>query len=203
MALESACLSSSDAFYPSSLDGDSEANMKLVIQTCSCIKKNSILEPSGVINDSYSRPLLFFFKDHAKFPTHLASHRALILGKIWGQAPSKIMLLHDALSTLQILSDRHEAFSLAVVVEFYQSWIRPICHAMMFGFLDGDDTYKSMLPLIDDVSWRCTFLTLSKRVLSLIIKCTKHQCRSTDPPSSLPKESEFSIKKMWPPLQEE
>ena len=34
MALESACLSSSEAFYPSTIEGDSEQNKKTILQSC-------------------------------------------------------------------------------------------------------------------------------------------------------------------------
>lgn len=205
MALESACLSSSVAFYPSSSDGDEAENKKVIQQSCSYTKKNSLLNPSGLTNDSTSRPLLFYLKDHAKCTTHLAAHRALILGKLWGQAPSNTNLLLDAISTLQIVFDRFEHFSLATIVEFYQSYIRPICHAMMFGFVDGHDAFQDVIsPLLDDDAWGRAFMLGAKKVLSLVIRCTKKQAVSESRPNpSLHKTSSFSIAEMWPPLQEE
>lgn len=204
LALESACLSSSVAFYPSSTDGDTVANKKVVKQSCSYTKKNSIVNPSGLTNDSNSRPLLFYFRDHAKCTTHLAAHRALILSKLWGKTPSNIMLLNDAISTLHIVFDRFEPFSLAAVVDVYQSWIRSTCHAMLFGFSDGDDSLEVLSPLLDDVTWRNDFLSAAKRALSLILRCVrKSELGKYQPSPSFASESAFNIAEMWPPLQNE
>jgi hypothetical protein len=203
MALEGACLSNSQSFYPSSSDGDVEANKKVILQSCSYTKKNSILNPSGLTNDINSRPLLFYLRDHAKYTTHLAAHRALILGKLWGDAPSNINLLHDAVSTLLVVADKFEQFSLATVVEVYQSFIRSTCRVMMFGSFDGHESLKDR-PLIDDDAWRHEFLSAAKKILSLIIKCTKKNiARNSQTQPSLPPKSTFHISQIWPPLQEE
>lgn len=204
MALEGACLTSSVAFYPSSSDADLEANKKIILQSCSYTKKKSIEHPSGLTNDSVSRPLLFYLRDHATCTTHLAAHRALILGKLWIQTPSKIGLLRDAVSTLHVVYDRFEPFSLATVVEFYQAYIRSTCHAMMFGFIDGHDDFKEMLsPLTNDLLWRNAFFSFAKKVLSLIIRCTKNHPNTQQSNESTSKESPFNISEMWPPLQNE
>eukprot|EP00956_Cyclotella_meneghiniana_P015507 scaffold23809_cov62-Cyclotella_meneghiniana.AAC.13 len=205
MALEGACLTSSVAFYPSSSDADSQANKKIILQSCSYTKKNSIINPSGLTNDSVSRPLLFYFRDHATRTTHLAAHRALILGKLWGQAPSKIDLLRDAVSTLHVVYDKFEPFSLATAVEFYQACIRSTCHAMMFGFLDGNDDFKEIMsPLVDDdMAWRYEFLSIAKKVLSLIIRCTKKHLGTQQSYEPTSNDSPFNIAEMWPPLQNE
>jgi hypothetical protein len=204
MALESACLSNSQAFYPSSSDGDDEANKKVILQSCS-YKKNSMLNPSGLTNDINSRPLLFYLRDHGKCATHLAAHRALILGKLWGRTPSNSKLLYDAVSTLLVVTDKFEQFSMATVVDFYQSYIRPTCHAMMFGFLDGHESFNDdFSPLMDDDAWRHEFLSAAKKILSLIIKCAKKNVTGiSQSHTSLPKENAFHIAQMWPPLQEE
>lgn len=90
------------------------------------------------------------------------------------------------------------------IIEFYQSWIRPTCHAIMFGFIDGHDGFKDLMsPLIDDDTWRAEFLTCAKKVLSLIIKCTKKDAGEARQRPSFSKTSNFNITEMWPPLQEE
>ena len=205
MALESACLSSSIAFYPSSSDGDTKANRQVILQSCSYTKKFSVFNPSGLTNDSHSRPLLFYLRDHATCTTHLAAHRALILGSLWGKSPNNLVILRNAGLTLQVVVDRFKDFSLAVVVEFYQSWIRPICQALMFGFHDVHDVSREIMsPLIDDAVWRREFSSAAKRVLSLVMKCMKkHELDKPPTPASFPKEDTFNIAEMWPPLQNE
>lgn len=214
------------AFYPSSSVGDDIDNKKVILQSCSYNNKISITNPTGLTNDTNSRPLIFYMRDHAKCPTHLAAHRALILGRLWEQTPSNLKLLNNAVATLHLLLDTFYEFSLPIMIEFYQSWIRTVCQSMICGPLEvhgGLD--ETMLSLIDDVTWRYDFLTSAKKVLSLIVKCAKKResprnspaktvCKKTSNQevSVNPNRNQltlvtdgkkFDIADMWPPLQDE
>ena len=76
MAMETAYLSSSEAFYPSTVDGDSIAHKKAMLQSCSNSARGSLRNPSGLTSDSLSPPLLFYLKDHGRCTNRLAAHRA-------------------------------------------------------------------------------------------------------------------------------
>ena len=75
---------------------------------------------------------------------------------------------------------------------------------MMFGFIDGHDDSKEILsPLVNDMVWRSAFFSFAKKVLSLIIRCTKNHLKTQQSYESTSKESPFNISEMWPPLQNE
>ena len=170
MALESACLSSSVAFYPSTVDGDTLSNKNSVLQSCSYRPSSALRNPSGLIDDSHSRPLLFYLKDHANCTSHLAAHRALILGGLWGQTPDDIRLLQQSISSLEVVMAIFKEFSLATLVDVYQSRIRPVCRALIFGFDDVHELSKEVVsPLLDDPVWLRQFSASAKKVLSMTV----------------------------------
>mmetsp|Transcript_22582 Transcript_22582/g.48884 ORF Transcript_22582/g.48884 Transcript_22582/m.48884 type:complete len:1696 (-) Transcript_22582:1217-6304(-) len=198
MALESACLSSSAAFYPSTADGDRSRHKKTMFQSCSSPRQLATLHnPTGLTNDTHARSLLFYLKEHARFTTHLAANRALILASMWGQAPQNLDLLKHAISALQIVVDRVEGFSLATIVEIYQSRIRPVCRAMLFGFGEHELSEETFSPLIEDQDWSREFITASKRILVMIIAL--HDNRVFPPVNT---NNNLDSRKMWPPLRE-
>lgn len=196
MALENACMSSSEAFYPSTVDGDSPQHQKIMFQSCINPHQGATLHnPTGLTNDAHARSLLFYLKDHARFTTHLAANRALILANMWGQAPHNLDLLKNVVASLQIVVNRVEGFSLATIVEIYQSRVRPVCRAMLFGFGEHELSEEIVSPLIEDHDWLREFVAAVKQILSMIIECmpnTPTVNASNNPDSS----------KMWPPLRE-
>ncbi len=195
MALESACLSSSEAFYPSTIEGDSEQNKKTILQSCrNPIQGRSPTNPTGLTNDTRSRPLIFFLKDHAHFTTHLAANRGLILARLWGQSPQNLPLLSNAISALQTVVRRVERFSLAVLIEVYQSVIRPVCRAMLFGFDDHELSENTFSPLMEDQAWLEEFISAVKQILSMMIECSsKGPAKAINIPES---------SGMWPQIRE-
>ena len=204
MALESACLSSSEAFYPSTTQGDTVPHKRSILESCNCHRPSSSLRnPTGLTNDDHSRPLLFYLKDHAKFTAHLAAHRALILGKMWGQTPNDLVLLKHSISALKIVLDQSKEFSLATLVEMYQSRIRPVCRAMIFGFEDVHELSQDIvLPLINDQDWLQEFSLAAKQILSMIAECKSKSPPESNSPS-LSKSSVTTEQVMWPPLRDD
>ena len=197
MALEIACLSSSEAFYPSTSDGDTTQHKETMFESCRCPRQLTLNNPTGLgTNDTHSRTLLFYLKDHARFTAHLAANRALILAKMWGKVPKNLHILDRCRHALQITLDRIEDFSLAVLVEIYQSQIRPVCRAMLFGFDEHELSEDIVRPLIEDPTWTRVFITLTKQILSMIIECSEK--------ASTSKRCDYgsSSDGMWPPLRE-
>ncbi|KAL9179819.1 hypothetical protein ACHAXT_007789 [Thalassiosira profunda] len=180
VALESACLSSSEAFYPSTEAGDDEQKQQAIFQSC----------------NQRGLSLLFYLNAYARFPAHLAANRALILTTMWGQMPERMNLLEQSITALQIVVERAEEFSLATLVEIYQSRFRPVCRAILFGFGDHELSEEVFLPLIDNPQWTNVFVSLSKQMLSMIMECMA-KSHSEESPINDATSSE-----MWPPLRE-
>ncbi|KAL7551043.1 hypothetical protein ACHAWF_014247, partial [Thalassiosira exigua] len=193
LALESACLSSSEYFYPSAAEADHAQNTETIFR--SCRHRGSSLQPTGLTDEANSRPLLFYLKDHAPFSSHLAANRALTLASMWGKAPEHLHLLKHALSALQNVVDRVQIFSLATVVEIYQAQIRPVCRAMLFGFGGHELSEEVVSPLIQDGTWSQGFIACAKRILTMIIECD-NKVPPANPIDSL------ASGDLWPPLRE-
>jgi hypothetical protein len=196
MALESACLSSSESFYPSTSESDSEQHKRKILESCRIpIQGRNPTNPTGLTNDTRSPPLIFYLKDHAQFTTHLAANRALILARLFLQSPQNISLLGNAMSALQTVVRRFERFSMAALIEVYQSVVRPVCRAMLFGFDEHEVSEIIFLPLMEDQVWLKEFISCAKQIFSMMIECM----------SKVPVTMAIGILEpngMWPPIRE-
>lgn len=188
LALESACLSNPESFYPSTVDGDREQNRRVIIQSCSSPLHGRRLD------DSRTQPLLFYLKDHAHYTTRLAANRALILASMWWQSPANMALLNNTISMLQTVVERAERFSFATLVEIYQTHLRPVCRALLFGFGEHDLRVDIFSRLIEDKTWLGLLISAAKQILSMIVECMPKipvQLANTEDSSE-----------MWPPIRE-
>ena len=213
LALESACLSSSETFYPSTSEGDSDKNKNTIFQSCSQ-KSRSPTNPMGLTSDTTNcRSLLFYLKDYAHFTTQLAANRALILAQLWSKSPQDLPLLRNTISTLYTVVERFDGrFSLATCIEIYQSILRPVCRAMILGFIDQELDETIYSPLIDnDEFWLNEFISTVKQTLSMIIDCMvrlPHTISSTTKASTTNNISESDENNscpemlVWPPIVE-
>ena len=195
IALEGACLSSSESFYPSTSEGDSGEHKRKILETCTSIQERNPTNPMGLANDTRSPPLIFYLKDHAQFTTHLAANRALILARLFLQSPQNLSLLGNAISALQIVVRRFERFSMATLIEVYQSVVRPVCRAMLFGFDEHELSEIIFLPLVDDQLWLGEFISSAKQIFSMMIECM----------SKVPNAMTIGVPDpngMWPPIRE-
>ncbi len=199
MAMESAYLSSSEAFYPSTADGDTIAHKKAILQSCSNSARGSLRNPSGLTSDSLSSPLLFYLKDHGRCSNRLAAHRALILVGLWAQTPDNLLLLQRCVESLHILHESAVPFGLAILLEIWQSRIRPVFQSLMFGFGIADELSQEVFSsLIEDREWLSELTIHARTVLGMILECT-----SGHPIQDTTDEDAFSEKSdMWPPLRE-
>eukprot|EP00985_Skeletonema_marinoi_P014265 scaffold7206_cov143-Skeletonema_marinoi.AAC.7 len=199
MAMETAYMSSSEAFYPSTADGDATAHKKAMLQSCSNSQRGSLRSPSGLTSDSLSPPLLFYLKDHGRCTTRLAAHRALILVGLWGQTPGNMLLLRRCVESLQIAQENTNQFGLATLLEIWQSRIRPVFQSLMFGLGIADElSHEVFSSLIEDRVWLSEFTFHARTVLGMILECTsKNLTQDISDEDLVSDKSE-----MWPPLRE-
>lgn len=189
LALESACLSNPESFYPTTVDSDGDYNRKAIVQSCSSPLHGRSLD------DSRTQPLLFYLKDHARFTTCLAANRALLLASMWRQSPANMSLLNTTISTLHTIVKSVEGYTLATLIEIYQMQLRPICRALLFGFGEHELSDEIFSHLIEDNTWLGEFISAVKQILSMMVDCIPKL--STIQSSITPNSSE-----MWPPIRE-
>ncbi len=189
LALESACLSNPEAFYPTTVDSDRESNRRTIIQSC-----NSPLHGRR-LDDSRTQPLLFYLKDHAHFTTRLAANRALLLASMWGQSPANMTLLSNSISTLQTVVGHVEGFSLATLIDIYQMHLRPVCRALLFGSGEQELSNDVLSRLFEDKTWLGELISAVKHILSMMVECMPKM--SAVQSANFPNSSE-----MWPPTRE-
>ena len=91
--------------------------------------------------------------------------------------------------------DRVEAFSLAALVEVYQSRVRPVCRAMLFGFGEHELSEDVVSPLLKNPVWMHDFIAATKRIIAMIIECMSKPTS----PSSIDAAAPSG---MWPPLHD-
>ena len=176
-ALESATLSSDEGFYLTSVESDGDECKAVMFGSCQTTRSEMYLyNPSGLDGIIDSRPLLFFFKAYAKYPGRLAMQRSLILARMFGKRPRDLHLLKHTVSALQTAADCTEdskAFR-GAILEVYQSYVRPVCRAMLFGFDEEEVSRDVMSPLLGDTAWVNDFTRVARKILSMIVECSSH-----------------------------
>ena len=170
VSLEDSCRASDQSYDPSSAEGDLPQRWSQLQKACLAAKKGQGNLPSRFIADS-EQPLLFYLKGFND-PVELASHRALLLGELWGKEPQSIDIIKDSLAALRSLgkNDRqHRATAFSVQIELWQNHIRPIFRALLFGFHDVPELSEDIVaPLCNDFDWVQELGRVSLDLLSLI-----------------------------------
>ena len=175
--LEESCRRSPHSFDPSSEVGDEPARWGLLQQTGQH-RRNPIAPADGEPG-----PLLLYlsrFND----PIKLAAHRILLLGEKWGKDPQSIDVLRDALPALNFLQESREEYQGAVVtavcIDLWQTRIRPVYRALLFGFDDVPELSEDIVaPLCLDYNWVREVSGVALVVLSLLAQ-TGGQFTTTD-----------------------
>ena len=179
--LEESCRKSPHSFDPSSADGDEPARWEL-LQQAGQHRRNPIAPADGEPG-----PLLLYlsrFND----PIKLAAHRILLLGEKWGKDPQSIDVLRDAVPALHFLQESREEYQGAVVtavcIDLWQTRIRPVYRALLFGFDDVPELSEDIVaPLCLDYNWVREVSGVALVVLSLLAQ-TAGQSTTTDPSSA-------------------
>ena len=166
-SLEESCRLSPHSFDPSSKEGDDSARWGLLQQTR--------VDSTAVVGDNPGPLLLYLsgFNDSIK----LAAHRVLLLGEKWGKDPQSIAILKDAVPALHFLYESGEEYqgsvTAAVCIELWQTRIRPVYRALLFGFDDVPELSEDiMAPLSLDFNWMGELSDVSLVVLSLLGQST-------------------------------
>jgi len=166
-AFESSLKTKTDVFHPSTPEGDLPFRWKAVQASCVAAVSTSAAHSPNATEGT----LMTYLSDHVH-PLTLACHRGLLLGGKWGQQPDELQLLANCVSTLRALHTGDSAPSsvaYAVRLEVWQTRIRPIFRAIIFGFHDVPELSEDiMAPLCLDSHWRREFSKLAHDILTLI-----------------------------------
>mmetsp|Transcript_9725 Transcript_9725/g.22119 ORF Transcript_9725/g.22119 Transcript_9725/m.22119 type:complete len:1549 (+) Transcript_9725:198-4844(+) len=177
-ALESATLSSDEGFYLTSAESDGDECKAVMFRSCQTTRSEMYLyNPSGLDGIIDSRPLLFFFKAYAKYPSRLAMQRSLILARMFAKRPRDLHLLKHTVSALQTAAESTEDSKVfrGAILEVYQSYVRPVCRAMLFGFDEEEVSRDVMSPLLGDTAWVNDFTRVARKILSMIVECSSNE----------------------------
>jgi len=181
VALEDACRSSRQAFHPSCSFGDAASKYKLLQDFCmeSALKTISHTTSKRTNNRKEDRGPLLLYLSPFNCPLELAAHRALILSAEWGETPASLHLLEDAVRAMCALDDtlcegsnldvKSRSISNVVCSEIFQTRIRPVYRALLFGFDDVDELSEDiMYPLCHDPEWVRGLGKIASEVMALM-----------------------------------
>ena len=172
-SLEIACQISSRAFDPSKQEGDGKNRWKTVQRSCLTAALGESERSEYLVDfddDERLGALHLFLRPHNK-PELLVPHRALLLASEWGREPSRLDILEDAIIAMQTIEmDKHKNLAYAVILDIWQSRIRPIYRAMLLGFDDVQEISSEVIsPLLDDAIWVEIFSKCATQVLELLV----------------------------------
>lgn len=171
-SLEIACQISNRAFDPSKPEGDSKNRWKTVQRSCLTAALGESERSEYLVDfddDERLGALHLFLKPH-NIPELLLPHRVLLLASEWGRDPTRLDILENATVAMQsISSGKHKSLAYAVILDVWQSGIRPIYRAMLLGFDDVQEiSFEVISPLLDDAVWLNLFSKLASQVLELL-----------------------------------
>ena len=171
-SLEIACQMSSRAFDPSKKVGDGKNRWKTVQRSCLTAALGESERSEYLVDfddDERMGALHLFLRPHNK-PRLLVPHRVLLLASEWGRDPSRMDILENAVYAMQAMSlDEHKNLTYAVILDVWQSQIRPIYRAMMLGFDDVQEISSEVVgPLLIDSLWVEDFSKLATQILQLL-----------------------------------
>ncbi|CAB9516100.1 Rab3 GTPase-activating protein non-catalytic subunit [Seminavis robusta] len=173
--LEEACKVSGISFDPSTEQGDVTSRFEMLQNACLSAALSEEERTEYLVDfddDDKLGALLLFLKSHNE-PKLLVAHRALLLASIWSQNPHDLSVLQNALVALQSLSIRDDLQSLAAAIrlEVWQTRIRPIYRALLFGFHDVQEVSEHVVaPLFHQPGWVNDFGGLALEILTLLLQ---------------------------------
>jgi len=196
VALENACKDSGLVFDPSSSLGDDPSRWRVLQKAClaSAISEAERAEYLVELETEVQGALLLYLS-HYNNPPLLCAHRALLLAQQWIEAPKRVELLRDCLDALAALREDTE-YAGAIRLEIWQTCIRPVFRAFLFGFDDVQEIQEDVYsPLMQNVDWMVRMGKAGLSILSLIEKSASIKTVLKEAPSS-PTESPSG----WPPV---
>jgi len=205
ITLEEACKVSGFSFDPSTEAGDATARFETLQNACLSAALSEEERTEYLVDfddDDKLGALLLFLKSHNE-PKLLVAHRALLLGSIWGQNPHDLSILGNTLVALQSLSIREDFQSLttAVRLEVWQTRIRPIYRALLFGFHDVQEVSEHIVaPLFHQPNWVREFGRLALEILTLLLQIPWSDSMNTFDPQL---EILVAEEDTWPPVKKD
>ena len=202
--LEDACKGSGFSFDPSTEAGDATARFETLQNACLSAALSEEERTEYLVDfddDDKLGALLLFLKSHNE-PKLLVSHRALLLGATWSQNPHDLDILGDTLVALQSLSIRDDLKSLAAAVrlEVWQTRIRPIYRALLFGFHDVQEVTEHIVaPLFHQPAWVREFGRLALEILTLLLQVPWSDSMNTFEPQL----ETVSDEETWPAVKKD
>lgn len=202
--LEEACKVSGISFDPSTEAGDARSRFEMLQNACLSAALSEEERSEYLVDfddDDKLGALLLFLKSHNE-PKLLVAHRALILSSIWSQKPHDLEVLRNTLVALQALSIREDLESLAAAVrlEVWQTRIRPVYRALLFGFHDVQELSEHIVaPLFHQPGWVKEFGRLGLEILTLLLQIPwKENMNVFNPDLEAVSDSET-----WPPVRKD
>ena len=206
VSLEEACRYSSHAFDASTFHADAPAKWKALQSAClactlSADERSEHLVDFG--DDDRLGALLLYMKPH-NVSTVLIAHRALLLGSLWGKQPHHLDILKDAVVAMQgINTDELKRIAYAVRLEIWQTHIRPVFRALMFGFDDVQEISPDIIsPLFQRVEWVETFSGITSAVLEMLNEFEWLDVEVLNLREEYLEIGESDVDGSWPPLVE-
>ncbi len=179
ISLESACRYSSHSFNASTPDADPPTSWKTLQTSCLAATLSADERTEYLVDfndDDRLGALLLYLRRHnvAKI---LVAHRALLLAAKWGKYPEELEILEDSITALQAIDPEElKRVAYAVRLEIWQSRIRPVYRALMFGFDDVQEISPEVVsPLFQQVEWVKKFSEITSAVLEMLNQFEWHE----------------------------
>jgi len=201
-SLEEACKFSGISFDPSTEAGDLTARFEMLQNACLSAALSEEERSEYLVDfddDDKLGALLLFLQSHNE-PKLLVAHRALLLASLWSQNPHDLDVLGNTLVALQSLSIQEDLRSLAAAVrlEVWQTCIRPIYRALLFGFHDVQEVSEHIVaPLFHQPAWVREFGRLALDILTLLLQVQWSDSMKT----FNPRIQTLSAADTWPPVK--
>ena len=206
VSLESACRQSSHSFNASTPEADSQARWKTLQNSClaSTLSPDERTEYLVDFDDDDELGALLLYLRRHNVGKILVAHRALLLAAKWGKQPDELEILEDAIVALKTIDPEElKRVAYAVRLEIWQSRIRPVYHALMFGFDDVQEVSPDVVaPLFQDVDWVKRFSEITTTVLDMLNQFEWHEAEILNLREEYLEVTDSSEVESWPALVE-
>jgi len=143
--------------------------------------------------------LLLYLSNHNN-PPILVAHRALLIAQMWLETPKRLELMRNCIDALFALEETGEYAVLAgaIRLEVWQTCIRPVFRAHLFGFDNVPEIQQSLYaPLLETPGWLGSLGKAGLSILTLIARVEYCQDRTLKMPE------DRSVGRGWPPIRED
>jgi hypothetical protein len=196
VALELACKGSGQVFDPSTSVGDDPSRWRLLQQACLASESDELERAEYLMDlDHHVQGALLLYLSSHNNSAMLCAHRALQMAHQWIEEPSRNELLRDCVDALAGLSEEGEyrVHAGAVRLEVWQSCIRPVFRAFLFGFDHAHEIQEEVYaPLMQNLEW---MVRVGKAGLSILSLLERTELSNT------PNQDKKYDASCWPPVR--